>query len=61
MLVFYLKKEIISDKEISLTFMSLLCVSDLATTDGHLFLPNWVSVPDQSLFSLPLLQSTGDR
>lgn len=44
-----------------LIFMSRLCVSDLETTDGHLFLPDWVSVSDQSLFSLPLLHSAGDR
>lgn len=38
-----------------------LCVSDLETSDGHLFFPDWVSVSDQSLFSLPLFHSAGDR
>lgn len=45
----------------SLEFISCLCVSDLETTDGHLFFPDWVSVSDQSLFSLPLLHPAGDR
>lgn len=46
---------------ISVWLVSRLFVSDLETCDGHLLFPNWVFVPGQPLFPLPLLLSAGDR
>lgn len=43
------------------TLMSLLFVSAMETSDGHLLFPNRVSVPGQPLFPLPLLHSARDR
>lgn len=42
-------------------FIALLFISAMETSDGHLLLPDRVSLPRQPLFPLPLLHSTRDR